>query len=607
MIDIIAIIEVVLMELEELPIGISDYKELIDQNCYYVDKTMLIKEIMKSGKAILITRPRRFGKTLNQSMLKYFFDIKEEDTSYLFEDKKIWQEEKYRQMQGQYPVIFLSFKDVKSQNYDESFLQIKRLMAQEYARHKEVLASIEEEKDREIYQEIIDREAGGVDYKFSLENLSRYLANHYGVKPIILIDEYDTPIMSAYNNQYYDKFINFFKTFLSAALKDNSYLEKSVLTGITKVEKESIFSDLNNLKVSTVLSTFYNDKFGLTKEEVKEIIEHYELEYEEEEIIEWYNGYNFGGKEIYNPFSIINLVDHQGEIKEYWINSSANQLIKDLIRKSSAEFKTGILELINGNTITTEIERNLVLDDIDGREENIWTLLLFSGYLKWTKQIQLREYKLKIPNQEVMFFYRYTVQNILKDKNIDLFRMIEKLVLGNIKEFKKEFQELTKETLSYFDTQEKNPERFYHGLVLGMVAGLKNKYIIKSNCETGYGRADVLLIPRDKSEAGLVIEFKKYSLDNDRNLKDSADQALEQIENKEYEAEIKNQGINKVIKVGIAFRGKKLEIKSNLDLSRTLSEKEKIAQGMLEKDMKLNDIKELTGLAEERIKKLRNN
>lgn len=592
------------MVAKKLPVGISDYKKLIDENCYYIDKTMLVKEIMESGETILITRPRRFGKTLNQSMLKYFFDVKG-DTTYLFKDKKIWQEEEYRQMQGKYPVIYLSFKDVKKKNYSQSYEKMKKLIAEEYYRHRYLLSVIEGKSRREVYKKIMNREADSIDYEDSLLKLSEYLFDYYKKKAIILIDEYDTPIMAAYNNGYYDEFIDFFKTFLSEALKDNRYLKKSVLTGITRVAKESIFSDLNNLDVATVLSEFYNDKFGLTRKEVLEIIEDYNLEYEEEEIINWYNGYNFGGQEIYNPFSIINLVHNKGALEEYWINSSGNQLIKDLIRTSSGEFKDGVLKLINGQEIEAEVERNLVFSDIDGREDNIWTLLLFSGYLKWVEQTQGRRYKLKLPNEEVRFFYRYTVQNILKDKGVELENIIEELSLGHIKQFKNHFQELTTETLSYFDTKEKEPERFYHGLVLGMVVGLKNEYIITSNRETGYGRADVVLIPRDNEKPGIILEFKKYNLDADKSLIDSAQKALEQIENEGYEATIKSHGVDDIVKVGIAFKGKQVQIISNLDQEDSLTAGEEIAINLLNNGVDKEIIAETTGLSLEEIKQLK--
>jgi len=592
--------------LKKPPVGISDYKKLIDNNCYYVDKTMLIKEVMESGEVILITRPRRFGKTLNQSMMRYFFEKREEDTSYLFKDKKIWQEDEYRQMQGKYPVIYLTFKDVKYSNYKKSYSRIKKIISEEYSRHDYLLSFIEGEMEKKIYKEIINREADVIDYEDSLLKLSKYLSKYYAVKPILLIDEYDTPVIAAYDNGYYKKFIDFYKTFLSAGLKDNKYLAKSVLTGITRVAKESIFSGLNNLDVATILSDFYNDKFGLTQEEVLEAVDYYGLEYEEEEIIDWYNGYNFGGKEIYNPFSIINLVHNQGKIEEYWVNSSSNKLIKSLIRTSSAQFKDGVLKLIEGREISSAIEKNLVFNEIDGREENIWTLLLFSGYLKYTEHIKERKYKLKVPNQEVMFFYRYTVKNMLKDKNINLDNMIKELLLGHIKQFKKDFKDLTKETLSYFDTEEKEPEKFYHGLVLGMVVGLKDKYLVTSNRETGYGRADVILIPRDTKDKGVVIEFKKYNLDQDKDLKDSASKALQQIDKEDYEATIKSHGASEIIKVGIAFKGKEVKILSNLDNKKELlSEKEQIAKNLLDNGVDIEVIATTTGLKLEEIKNLK--
>ncbi|WP_281000526.1 AAA family ATPase [Marinitoga aeolica] len=404
--------------MKRLPIGRSDFKSIIEDNMYYIDKSMLIKEIIESGDVILITRPRRFGKTLNMSMMKYFFR-NDQDNKYLFEGLKIWNEkeiiEKYL---NKYPVIYLTFKDAKQNKLLSMKVNIKNSIKKIYDEHNylldsDVLSEIEKINFKQILEieeikgETIEERIAKEDtlYENSLKNLSEYLYRYYKQKVILLIDEYDTPIQQSYLNGYYDEFINFMGNILGNALKDNEYLEKGVLTGITRVAKESIFTGVNNLKVSTVLSELFNDKFGLTWKEVEETLRYYGLEYEKEKVIEWYNGYNFGGLEIYNPYSIINLADEK-EIKYYWINSSGNALIKQLIRQSTAEVKTKIEELIEGKEIESSIDENLVYGDLDkSTEESIWTLFLFTGYLTWTKHTGEEgepRYSLKITNKETL-------------------------------------------------------------------------------------------------------------------------------------------------------------------------------------------------------------
>ncbi|MBM7560418.1 AAA family ATPase [Marinitoga litoralis] len=549
--------------MKKLPIGRSDFKSIIEDNMYYIDKSMLIKEIIESGNVILITRPRRFGKTLNMSMMKYFFR-NDEDNKYLFKGLKIWEEkeiiEKYL---NKYPVIYLTFKDAKANNIEV----LKKIIIEEIAKIYIINEKIMEnlyEPEKEIYNKIMFKKADETEYMNSLKNLSEYLYRYYNQKVILLIDEYDTPIQQSYLNGYYNEFINFMGNILGNVLKDNEYLEKGVLTGITRVAKESIFTGVNNLKVSTVLSELFNDKFGLTWEEVEKTLKDYGLEYEKEKVIEWYNGYNFGGKEIYNPYSIINLAMKKGEIKYYWINSSGNELIKGLIRQSTAEVKTKIEELIEGKEIESLIDENLVYGDLDkSTEESIWTLFLFTGYLTWTKHTGEEgepRYSLRITNKETLQFFKKTVVDIIKESKIELESIIQDIIIGKYKEFGIKFKKIVKETLSYYDVSGEEPERFYHGLILGMIVGLSKKYIVKSNRETGYGRADVILIPKEKTEPGIIFEFKKYSIDFDKDLKDSAEKGIKQIEEKGYEEEIKSYGIEKIIKVAIAFDKKDVEV-----------------------------------------------
>ncbi|SHE62500.1 PD-(D/E)XK nuclease superfamily protein [Marinitoga hydrogenitolerans DSM 16785] len=551
------------MQLKRLPIGDSDFKTVIEDNAYYIDKSMLIKEIITGGRVILITRPRRFGKTLNMSMLKYFFK-NDQDNKHLFENLKIYEEKEIIEKHlNKYPVIYITFKDLKEKNYTEMISTLRKKISDLY---REYVYLIESEKlnewEKEDLKLIFGRKGNNTLYENSLLDLSRYLYKHHGKKTILLIDEYDTPIQQSYLKGYYENFITFIGNVLGNVLKDNEYLEKAVLTGITRVAKESIFTGVNNLKVSTVLNELYNDKFGVTKEELEEILKYYGIEYEEEKIIEWYNGFNFGGKEVYNPYSIINFVDEK-KIKNYWINSSGNTLIKELIRKGTAEIKTKIYELIKGGTIESAINENLVYGDLnDNLEESVWTLFLFTGYLTWKDKKgegNSALYRLKIPNKEAQDFYEMTVVNILKESGIRYKNLLINLIEKNYEEFKEEFKDAVENTLSYFDITEKEPERFYHGLTLGMSMALKEEYIIKSNREAGYGRADLILIPKEKTKPGIIFEFKKY-YKKDGELKKSAELGMKQIEEKKYEKEIKSYGIGKVIKVAIAFDKKDVEI-----------------------------------------------
>ncbi|BBE30273.1 hypothetical protein OSSY52_04140 [Tepiditoga spiralis] len=594
--------------MKRLPIGRSDFKSLIEDNMYFVDKSMLIKEVIESGDVLLITRPRRFGKTLSQSMMKYFFDITQ-NNEYLFKDLNIYKEKNIIEKHlNKHPVIYITFKDLKSNNLKKMHDLLAMELSRLYIKHEYVFEVLNE-REKDVYNKIMGREALDADYENCIRSLSEYMERYYDKKVIILIDEYDTPIQQAYLHGYYDEIISLIGNLFGMALKDNVYLEKAVLTGITRVSKESIFTGVNNLEVSTVLNELFNDKYGLTKEEVEEVLKYYELEYEENEVIDWYNGYNFGGVEIYNPFSIVTLAKNKGKIRPYWMNTSGNYLIRKLIKEGTVNIKDNVEKLINGEEVECEIIETMVYGDLNLNSESaIWTLFLFSGYLKWTskkRKNNITMYKVKIPNEEVKDFFVQTVRNMLRESNININNILLNLINGYIEEFKEDFQKLTINTLSYFDVSGEEPERFYHGLILGMSVGLKEEYIIKSNRETGLGRADVILIPKDKTDKGIIIEFKKF-YKNEKTLLNSAQNGLKQINEKKYEEEIKSYGINDIIKVSIAFDKKEVEIVSNLDKDVEVTPEERMAKELLKNGVDIEIISKTTKLSIEKIKNMSN-
>ncbi len=550
------------------PVGTSDFKEIIEENFLYSDKSLLIKDIIDAGKVVLVTRPRRFGKTTNQFMLKYFFEKEDKSNGYLFENLKISKEKECMEKQGKYPVIFLTFKDVKRDNFEPALENIKRLIAKEYSRHDYLLSIINKDHDKEIYKKICSKQAGDEDYQESLLKLSQYLYEYYGKKAIILIDEYDTPIIQAYSKNYYDKFIDFFKQFLSECLKDNVYLEKAVLTGILRVSQESIFSGLNNFDPVSILHERLNDKYGLTEKEVFEAINTNEnIKCKKDTIVEWYDGYNFGGENVYNPFSIMSLILNNCDLQPYWVNTSSNQLVLDLIKDSGINFKEKIFELMDGKIIKEKIDPNIVYSDLKNNETAIWTLLLFSGYLTWEDK-KLRpdgkfECSLKIPNKEALLFYKRTISRILENRNLDVENIFKELLKENHEYFKENFKKIVTNSLSYFDITGEEPERFYHLFVMGMIIGLQEEYEITSNREAGFGRADIILKPKDENKKGLIIEFKKFKKNKDKNLFECAVTALNQINEKKYDSNFKNK--ENIIKLGIGFDRKNLEIAGNFD------------------------------------------
>jgi hypothetical protein len=554
---------------KKLPIGISDFKEIIERKYYYVDKSLFIKDVLDVGaKAILIPRPRRFGKTLNISMLKYFFEKTKYDNSVLFKDLSIWKEDnEYREQQGKYPVVFLTFKDVSNNNWELCYENLKQVIANEYKRHDYLLKSdVIDEIQKNIYTNIMAFNATQSDYESSLKNLSKYLYDYHEKNVIILIDEYDTPIQQGFLNEYYDEIIGFMRILLSGALKDNSFLEKGILTGILRVAKESIFSGLNNFKVYSIFKDEFSTYFGLLEEDVSKALEYYGIEYEIEDVKSWYNGYIFGESVIYNPWSIMNFIeDNKYGLIPHWINTSSNSLVKKLITTGGYRFKGDIEKLIKGETVEKLIDENIVFGDLQNNVEAVWSFLLFTGYLKViSKRIEADEYlcELKIPNIEVKYFYEKAIMEWFRNSPTSekMQDMLEGLMQGDIQTFEYYFKQFVINTMSYFDPTGEEPERVYQGFVLGLLVNLSDNYLVKSNRESGFGRYDVALIPRDVRSGlkGIIFEFKKANPVIDESIEEALKNAKEQIEKKRYEVELLDAGVSQkdIVKIAVAFKGK---------------------------------------------------
>jgi len=551
--------------LKKLPIGVSDFKEVITENCYFVDKTFLIKELIDDGsKVVLIPRPRRFGKTLNLSMLKYFFDVNEEGN--LFENLAIWQDEEYRKYKGAYPVVFLTLKDTKADSYEDCLTKIKIALKNELKNHKELLDSNKLfEDDKKILSDMLKNEAESIEYESYLEVVMRCLYEHYGKKVILLIDEYDVPMQSGYSNGFYDKIIGFMRNFLSAGLKDNIHLQKGVMTGILRLSKEGIFSGLNNLQVATIIDTPYSRWFGLEDSEVKGILAYYKKEDKLEIVKRWYNGYMFGKTTIYNPWSVLNYINSDKEEGHpFWINTASNDIVKDLIKRGGSSIKEDMELLMNGEEIVKEIDSSIVMTEIERSSNSVWNFLMFSGYLKPVEQVKNPGsnrifYSLKIPNTEVMYLFETMItswfRETIREDEYDV--MLKSLLNGDFKVFNKIFSNYCVSAFSYFDTAGES-EKTYHAFVLGMLISLpKDKYIVRSNRESGYGRYDVMIIPRDVKGNGIVIEFKRFDKDDEETLKDTIVDAFKQMEEKNYRQELLDLGVKSIYEVAIAVDGKR--------------------------------------------------
>ena len=550
-----------------LPVGEEDFRVLIDKKFLFVDKTLLIKEFLDNEniKVSLITRPRRFGKTLNLSMLHYFFAEKvlEEPTKGLFNGLKISQTgERYMTHQGQYPVIFVSFKRIKSENFQEMINDLKRLMADIYHLYYFLLESPHlTDVQKEDFYAILRRNINKADLKTALFKLTEYLYAHYQKEVILLIDEYDAPIQAGYLKNYYEEVIEMMQSLLGNCLKTNSYLERAVLTGITRVSKESLFSGLNNLKVYSLLDRKYKDHFGFTEAEVNMLAKKMNHQDKLTEMKTWYNGYEIGNTTLYNPWSVISCLDNDGLTKNYWINTSGNDLIKKLLINSSLKFKQDFECLLRGETIHKSIREDVVFGDLETNESLIWSLFFVAGYLKIVNNPEDNDkrYALSIPNKEIEEYYHFLIQEWLAGTNgadwcVDF---LNDLLAGKIKEFEVGLQEVLENIVSSHDAAN---ETFYHGLILGFLSTLTN-YEIKSNRESGRGRYDIAVIPRDPQVLALLLELKNVEqTTTDATLAKQAQKALQQIDDKNYVAEFKQRGIHKVLKIALVFKGKDFQI-----------------------------------------------
>ena len=538
---------------KRLPIGMSDFKEIIENFYYYIDKTAMISDILKDGaKVNLFTRPRRFGKTLNMSMLKYFFDFENrEENKKLFDNLSISKSE-YMKEQGKYPVIFISFKNIEEDEWEDCYFEIKNLISNMYDEFSFIREKLDERKLYEFDNIWFKRE--GADWKNSLKNLTKYLYDYYGKKKaVVLIDEYDTPIIQSYQVGYYKKAISFFKRFYGEALKDNEYLQFGIMTGILRIAKEGIFSGLNNLKVNTIFNERYSEFFGLTEDEVMETVKYYELEYEMEDVKEWYNGYQFGNSEIYNPWSIINFLS-DGELRPYWIGVSGNKLIDDMLDSGNKELFDDLGKLFNKEKIYKEIND---YSEFTFDTNDIWQLFLYAGYLTVAGEKQDGAYPLRIPNREILGFFENRFINRFIRKSEKFMDIIKNLKKGKIKEFAKGLQDEILSSLSYFDTDK--DEKYYKVFLIGIFIVLANDYIRLSERESGYGRADLVLEPKNKENPAYIFEFKVAG--NEEEMENYAKEGFEQIKEKEYDVELKNRGVKEIIHIGLGFYRKKLKMK----------------------------------------------
>ena len=554
---------------KSLPIGISDYVRA-QADYYYVDKTLLIKEFLDQKPLVsLFTRPRRFGKTLNMDMLRVFFEISEEDTSKYFENKAIWRcGEEYRRQQGQYPVVFLTFKDVKFDSWKATLDKIKDLLQEEFGRHQEIADSDRlAEYEKTYFAKIINGEASEVDLTVSLAKLSQMLTKHYGKAPIIIIDEYDTPIQEGYSKDFYDEIIGFMRNFFSGAFKDNKNLTYGFLTGILRIAQESIFSGLNNLTVNSVMDEKYDQFFGFTASEVRDMLEYYGALDKEAELKDWYDGYLFGSTEIYNPWSVINYISKGCIPQAYWVNTGKNEILEDVLKVATDDITERLYSLLQGERVIAQIDQNVVYRSLSEDPANIYSLLLVAGYLKTPKKELQADgsylCEVSIPNREIAAVYKSEILSHLLQigaiTRTTANKIAESLYANDYKKLQKAIAEYMDKSISFYDA---GAEGFYHGLVLGLIALMDNQYKIKSNRESGDGRYDISLFPREGRYPGIIMELKwKKDLSADE-LSGLADEALIQIDEKRYDAEMKEDGIQDILKFGLAFSGKKVSVKT---------------------------------------------
>ena len=558
-----------------ISIGNQSFESIRKEDCFYIDKTYFIKEWWENKDNVtLITRPRRFGKTLNMSMFECFFSNKYKDRGDLFEGLEIWNDEKYRKLQGTYPVIFLSFAEIKQNNYNDAVEKIKRIIC-------EVCQQFDFLKNWDGLTEIEKKNISNISYNMSdvmaqdlIKNMSNYLSRYYGKKVIILLDEYDTPMQEAYVNGYWEELVAFTRSLFNSTFKTNPYLERAIMTGITRVSKESIFSDLNNLKVITVTSDEYSKCFGFTEDEVFAALDEQGLSSEKEKVKLWYDGFTFGDeKDVYNPWSIINFLDEK-KYKTYWADSSSNGLVNELIRTGSAEIKKTMETLMAGGTVEKNIDEQIVFEQLKTNKDAVWSLLLASGYLRVETfrtegRLNKKIYSLKLTNYEVEQMFGAMIERWFGGADVPYNEFINAMLDGDIESMNEYMNRVTRGVISYFDTgktpSDEEPERFYHGLVLGLMVDQVDNYILNSNRESGYGRYDIMLEPIDKTNEkypGIVIEFKVINPRKESSLEETVAVALKQIEEKNYDAELIKRGVKEenIHHYGFAFKGKEVLI-----------------------------------------------
>ncbi len=553
-------------------IGHQDFTQLIASGCFYVDKTEFIREWWENQDVVtLLTRPRRFGKTLNMSMLERFFSVEYDGQGKIFEGLSIWNDKAYQELQGTYPVIALSFADVKEITFPAAREKICQIIKMIFGKYRFLLDSdVLGEDEKEDFRKIF-ADSGNSTITLSLKMLSLYLSRYYGKKVIILLDEYDTPMQEAYVNGYWDEMAAFIRSLFNSTFKTNPYLFRAVMTGITRLSKESVFSDLNNLTVITTTANAYEDCFGFTQQEVWNALEEYGLSAQKESVKAWYDGFVFGReRDIYNPWSIINYLKTQ-RLSSYWANTSSNSLVEKLIREGSSAIKENMEDLLKGRKLCTTIDEQIVFSQLEYSESAVWSLFLASGYLKadsyrFNEELGIEEYELSLTNKEV----RITFEKMIRDwfgRSVKEYNgFIRALLQGNTKEMNAYMNKIALTTFSYFDTGNRpsgsEPERFYHGFVLGLMVELADRYVITSNRESGFGRYDVMLKPRKKEDGGIILEFKVYDPDDEKSLEDTVKAALKQIEEQNYSSALISEGIreDRIRKYGFGFDGKRVLI-----------------------------------------------
>ena len=556
----------------KLPVGISDFKDVIENNYYYFDKTKFIENILEDGSKVkLFTRPRRFGKTLNISMLKYFFNVKNKyENKKLFENLEISKSE-YFEKQGNYPVISISFRNYEEENWENRFKAIKGIVKRLYSDYKFLTEKMDEIEIEEFNS--VRRGLDSVEWEASLINLSKYLYEYYGKKVVVLIDEYDQPIIDSYVKGYYDKAISFFKSFYGLVLKDNEYLEMGVMTGILRVAKENIFSGLNNIKVHSILNKRFTEYFGVLENEVEKALKDFGLEYNLKDVQKWYNGYLFGNTQVYNPWSIINFLDEK-RLGSYWVNTSGNSLIQLYLQKLKEDIFDEFSKLLNKEKIFEVINESMTFGNLEvDFEKNIWNLFFHSGYLTLAEEYDENEEEtyLKIPNEEILRMFSKMFIEVYFGNSNNFSKLTNALKNGNIEKLKAELNKILLENVGIFDISGIYKEQFYHGLMLGLILKLRNEYEVSSNGFAGKGRYDLLLKPKNilKQKEGIIIELKAVNIDSVKlslekiheKLENECEIALKQIDEKEYISVLRNAGIDEVLKIGIAFFGKEFEIK----------------------------------------------